>query len=150
MAKNTKDNNDWTSLPVLTEVVGDVAPEIPTLTEEAENKRKLAQSLVQKTAPNNEIVEMSAEEIAALLAPQLERQLREKMREQFEVLWQETWLQARASLPELVYAQLKPGNQGMAGGKPSTLDIIAPNSANPAIKKPGTGKTAKTKDSKTK
>jgi hypothetical protein len=140
MAKAPKDNSDWMSLPVLTEVVGDVQPEIPTLIEEAAGK------LARGNSRNNEVVEMSAEEIAALLAPQLERQLREKMREQFEVLWQETWLQARASLPELIYAQLKQGNKAPA------LDIIAPHSAAPATKKSGTGKTVtvRAKDGKSK
>jgi hypothetical protein len=128
MAKAPKDNSDWMSLPVLTEVVGDMQPEIPTLIEEAAGK------LARDNSRNNEVVEMSAEEIAALLAPQLEQQLREKMREQFEVLWQETWLQARASLPELIYAQLK------QGGRASALDIIAPDSAIPATKKPGPAK----------
>jgi hypothetical protein len=129
MAKAPKDNSEWMSLPILTEVVGDVQPGIPTLIEEAVDK------LARDNSRNHEFVEMSAEEIATLLAPQLELQLREKMREQFEILWQETWMQARASLPELIYAQLKQGS------KASALDIITPNSATPATKKSGPAKT---------
>lgn len=152
MAKAPPDTSDWTSLPVLTEVVGDAPPEIPTLTEEALNKRKLAQSLVKNIVRDHDALEMSAEEIAALLAPQLEQQMREKMREHFEVLWQETWLQTRASLPELIYAQLKPGSKGVTGGKASAVGIITPQPAATGTKKSATGKAAaaKAKDSKNK
>ncbi len=142
MAKAPKDNSDWTSLPVLTDIVGDAPPGIPTLTEEARSKHKLAQDVAQDVARNNaqklaqhaEVLEMSAEEIAALLAPQLELLLRERMRTQFEILWQETWLQARASLPELIHAQLS----GIDRSKAPAVDIIAP--ATPAIKKPAASK----------
>lgn len=144
MAKAPKDNSDWTSLPVLTDVVGDVPPGIPTLTEEALNKRKFAQGAVRQ----NEVLEMSAEEIAALLAPQLEKQLREKLRAQFEVLWQETWMQTRASLPELIHAQLsaQPRSKSSAGNKAAAVDIIAPRGVTSGIKKPAAGKTASAKN----
>lgn len=131
MAKTPKDESDWASLPVLTEIVGDAPPEIPVLIDEARNKQKLGQ--------DDNIVEMSAEEIAELLAPQLEKQLRAKLSAEFEVMWQETWMQARASLPELIHAQLK------AGGKRSALDIIAPRTAPTSTRKTGTGKTSSTK-----
>lgn len=139
MAKNPQENSDWTSLPVLTEIVGDVPPEIPVLTEEARNKNKPAQ--------DDSIVEMSAEEIAELLAAQLEKQLRAKLRAQFEALWQETWRQTRASLPELIRAQLtQPASaQGLGASKQPALDIIAPRPAATGSKKANNGKASSTR-----
>ncbi len=127
MAKNPQDDGDWSSLPVLTEIVGDLPAEIPLLTEEALNRQKLA--------PEEGVLEMSAEEIAALLAPQLEKQLRAKLNKQFEAMWQETWMQARASLPELIHAQLSAGSKGLAGSKQPALDIIAPRTGSTGSRK---------------
>lgn len=137
MTNNPQHNNDWASLPVLTEIVGDISPKIPLLTEEASNKQKLAQK--------DGVLEMSAEEIAELLAPQLEKQLRAKMNKQFEAMWQATWLQARASLPELIHAQLSASSKGLAGSKASGLDIITPRTPASGAKKSNTGKASSTK-----
>jgi len=137
MAKTPKDDSDWASLPILTEIVGDAPPDIPLLTEEAINKQKLAQEV--------DVLEMSAEEIAVLLAPQLEKQLRTQLNAQFEAMWQETWLQARASLPELIHAHLTAGGKGLAGSKQPALDIIAPRTASTGTRKNSTGKASSTK-----
>ncbi|HEU0187415.1 MAG TPA: hypothetical protein VFR06_05920 [Gallionellaceae bacterium] len=88
------ENGAWTALPVLTDIVDASAAALPGLTEQALQQ-----------APDD-VVEMSADEIAALLAPQLEQQLRAKLSAQFELLWQEAWQQTRATLPELIRAQL--------------------------------------------
>lgn len=139
MANNPKDNSDWASLPVLTEIVGEISPEIPLLTEEAINQQKLAQE--------DGVLELSAEEIAELLAPQLEKQLRTKMNKQFEALWQETWRQTRASLPDLIRSQLTmpPGGKGLAGSKAPGLDIITPRAPASGTRKNNTGKASSTK-----
>lgn len=139
MTNNPQDNNDWASLPVLTEVVGDISPKIPLLTEEASNKQKLS--------AEDGVLEMSAEEIAELLAPQLEKQLRAKMNKQFEAIWQETWRQTRATLPDLIRDQLtpQPGKKGLAGSKASGLDIITPRTPASGARKSNTGKASSTK-----
>ncbi len=144
MAKSTKDNSDWTSLPVLTEVVGDVPPEVPLLTEEALHERKLA---LDSGTP-----ELSADQIAALLAPRLEKQLRAEMSAQFELLWQETWRQARTQLPDLIRDQLaaQPANTRSTASKMPELGIIAPRSPAPAAKKPAAGRVSAAKGTKAK
>lgn len=122
MAKHFKDNSDWASLPVLTEIVGEVPPGIPLLTEEAASK--------QAPALEGDLPRISAEEIAARLAPQLETQLRAQLSAQFEAMWQETWRQTRARLPDLIRTQLaSPTDTGLGGDKEPALDIIAPRTA---------------------
>lgn len=142
-----KESSDWTSLPVLTEIVGEAPLEIPTLTEEVANQHKSPNINTPEIPPHNEVVEMSAEEIAALLAPQLEKELREKLRAQFEELWQETWMQTRASLPELIHAQLRAqlANTALAGSKVPAVDIITPNPAAASTKKSAASKAGAAK-----
>lgn len=139
MAKDPKVESDWASLPVLTEIVGEVPPEIPVLTEEARNRIKLAQ--------DDSVVAMSAEDLAARLAPQIEQALRAKLSAQFEAMWQETWRETRASLPELIRAQLTRAaeGRGLGASKAAALDIIAPRSAAAANKKANNGKTGSAK-----
>lgn len=135
MAKSPKNDSDWTLLPVLTEIVGDLPPEIPVLTEEARNRKKLAQ----------DGSTMSAEEIAEQVAPQLEKLLRAKLHAQFEAMWLETWRQTRAGLPDLIRTQLATPARGISGSDADSLDIIPPASASVAAKKAGNSKISSTR-----
>jgi valyl-tRNA synthetase len=98
MAPSSATSNAYDDLPVLTEVVGEYV-EIPVLTDRVVEEITLqaAQAVVEIPAP------------AALSDEQLRRvaaQLEEMLAARFTALWQDAWREARATLPELVRAEL--------------------------------------------
>jgi hypothetical protein len=107
MDNSPTESSAWTKLPVLTDIADEATASLPAMTEKALHHL------------TDEVVEMSAEEIAALLAPQLEQQLRAKLSAQFELLWQEAWQQTRASLPELIRTQLSTRSAEQGNGSAS-------------------------------
>jgi hypothetical protein len=109
---------DFDDIPTLTELVGEVI-EIPVLTEvlAEETTPRAAQTATTTGLPGT-----NYRHLAAQIAPQLEALLRDSLAAQFDVLWQETWREAQARLPELIQTQLaaQQSNDNSAGSDDPT------------------------------
>lgn len=116
-------DKDFDDIPMLTELAGE-AVEIPVLTEAIAEE---ASSVAAQTAATADLPDAECQRLAAQIAPQLEALLRNKLVAQFDVLWQEAWREAQASLPELIQAQLAT-QQSVSH---SSAVIIAPFSFSP-------------------
>ena len=95
-------DSEFDDLPVLTELVGE-AIEIPLLTETI--AEEATPHAAQADAPAR-LSDTECQRLAAQIAPQLEMLLRNKLAARLDALWQETWHEVQASLPELIRAQL--------------------------------------------
>ena len=102
MTLSSMQDNEFADLPVLTEAVGtDI--EIPTLTEIVAEE---VTAFVAQTAALANSPDTDCKSLAAQIAPQLETLLRNKLAARFDALWQETWHEVQASLPELIQTRL--------------------------------------------
>ena len=130
--------NEFSNLPVLTDVVDTDFPEIPTLTEVV---AEVVAEAVTEVAADEIVIEAVTEEpsvliaeknefttlsdaqyqhLATQIAPQLETLLRAKLAPQFDALWQEAWHQAKSNLPELIQTHIS------TPSAPSPSAIITP------------------------
>ncbi len=130
----SKQTDGFDNIPVLTEVV-DAGLDLPTLTEVITEQVPV---LIAQAAPVHQpesilFSDMECRRIAAQITPQLEKLLRDKLASQFEALWQETWREVQAGLPELIrvhLAEFVASRQGAsADSRSGTADIISPLSA---------------------
>ena len=81
-------------VPVLTEMVSEDMPDIPTLTE----------IHIKKSAP---LTDAQCQQLAKQIAPQLETLLRAKLARNFDTLLQELLREAQAKLPDLIRTALE-------------------------------------------
>ena len=112
-------DSEFDDLPVLTELVGE-AIEIPLLTETI--AEEATPHAAQADAPAR-LPDTECQRLAAQIAPQLETLLRNKLAARLDALWQETWHEVQASLPELIRTQLaarQPASNNSADSDNST------------------------------
>ncbi len=112
MAQVPKQTDEFTGIPVLTEVVGaDI--EIPTLTEiiaeEAQSFIVHAAELAPLSGAAT-LSEMECQRIAAQIAPQMEKLLLDKFTSRFDELWQVAWKETQADLPGLIRSEFANGH----------------------------------------